>query len=134
MTEYTGPERRSFGRLPVSLPISFSLFDTSESKKLTEIIYAHARNISAGGLLIETEQIPLQWVNALISGKVILNLRFKLPEFNDFIQSSAKVTWMARRKEVEQGVEPFVMGVNFTEISPEDQNRINTFVSDSADE
>lgn len=134
MTEYTGPERRSFGRLSVSLPMSFTLFDTSESKKLTEIIYAHARNISAGGLLIETEQIPVQWVNSLISGKVILALQFKLPGFNDFIQTSAKVTWMARRKEVVEGTEPFVMGVSFTEIAPEDQDRINTFISNSADE
>ncbi|MFH1784423.1 MAG: PilZ domain-containing protein [bacterium] len=130
MVQYHGPERRSFTRLPISLQVDFLLFDTQDSKELTDRMGAHARNISAGGLLIETSRIPVEWMNALISGKITFVLEFKIPGSENPIRTSARVSWMARRKE-EEAVEPFVMGLNFTEITPEDQERIIQFVSNA---
>lgn len=128
MSEYTGVERRKFVRLPVSLPVDFLLFDTTESKQLTEVNHAQVKNISAGGLLIETSIVPTKWINDLISGRIKLMLEFKVPDSNESVQTFADVVWMTRRREPEKNAESLLMGLSFTAINAEDRDKINKFV------
>ena len=131
MGEYNGPERRKFVRLPVSLPVDFLLFDTEESKQLTEVNRAQAKNICAGGLLIETSVVPTKWINDLISGRIKLMLEIKLPGFDESMQTFADVVWMTRRREPEKNAESLLMGLSFTAINAEDRDKINKFVLDN---
>ena len=128
MAEYSGVERRKFNRLPIFLPVDFLLFDTAESKQLTGVTHAWAKNVSAGGLLLETATLPAKWLNDLIGGRIKVMLEFKIPATNDSIQTFANVVWMTRQREPENNAESLQMGLSFTAINAEDCERINKFV------
>jgi c-di-GMP-binding flagellar brake protein YcgR len=128
MTEHIGLERRKFVRFVVSSPIVFLLFDTEASKQLTEVNHGRMKNISNGGMMLETALLPSKWVNDLISGRIKLMLEFNLPNDTEPIQTFANVAWMTRCKDKDNNTETLQMGVSFAGINSRDRDRINKFV------
>jgi c-di-GMP-binding flagellar brake protein YcgR len=73
---------------------------------------AYSRNLSAGGMFIETAS-PLP-INAELS------LRFSLNDNGPVVEARAKVTYQVAK---------MGMGVFFTDLSPEDRKRIEVYVT-----
>jgi c-di-GMP-binding flagellar brake protein YcgR len=107
-------ENRSHPRFSVTLPIEYWPVNSSENKT------GHTANVSEDGLLIH---VPEQM-------KIGKNLRLKIflgvnPTMN-FIEALVEVVW----KESDLGKDQdYRIGTKYVGISPEDMNKLKTFLS-----
>ena len=131
MTDYAGIERRQLVRFVISSPVVFLLFDTEASKQLTEVNHGRMKNISPGGMMLETALLPAKWINDLISGRIKLMLEFSLPNDTEQIQTFANVAWMTRCKDSDNNTETLQLGLSFAAINSRDSERISKFVSNN---
>ena len=126
-------ERRSNVRIAVSLPIEFLLFDSDISSKLdfketVKLRIAMTKNISVGGLCVETDDLEDAWLNDLSSGMMKFALKFKLPTTTELISSTAKAIWIKKRENVKPGEMKYLLGLEFLDINTKDANKIVDFV------
>jgi hypothetical protein len=82
-------ERRDFSRVPLAQPVQIRLFQSPRifsPAKIIDTVEGLVRNISAGGLLVESEH--------LIEAGNIAAMRFSLPGMNRKIRSLAEIIYV----------------------------------------
>lgn len=111
-------ERRRFIRLPISLEITYTGSGSSEE------MAASSRDISEGGVCLV--------VNKELRQEETLDLKIGFPEFEAPLKVRGKVIWVHEFTGLDTDVsreKKFYAGVQFTEISKEDRDRIDRFIS-----
>ncbi len=129
MDYYNGYERRKSVRINEALPVKFILFDSKNAENLlSNVINCSTQNISAGGFMVETDDLKNGQINDLINGMINIALEVKLPASIKPIKALAKVSWLVERKDISEGQKKFMMGLKFVDISMEDKDKIEKFV------
>lgn len=115
-TEIKADDRRLFKRVEDKRYVDFRLLKKSEVISITEG-KALDKNISAGGLLLLLEEdLPLG---------TFLELKFEYPD-GSVVYTIGKVV---RKEEIKEGDKTyFGLGIKFTNISAEDQKRIDEMI------
>ena len=108
-------ERRRFPRLTVAAAVDYVILNKQTPEEGTLI-----RNISAGGIcLIVYENID---------AGTVLSLSIFLPDNHSYISAKGRVVWKKEFMVSSEQRKRYDVGVEFIEISEEDQKRISKFV------
>lgn len=117
MTEefYMGQERRKHERITYHAPCRYEICSDEMPSQILESGTSYIKNISLGGLLIELVKS--------ISVNTRLDLEVILPTTPRPIRAQAQVVWIKKKDEDENRYD---VGMCFTEINPEDREKIST--------
>ncbi len=85
-----------------------------------------ARNISIGGLFVETGE--------LLQVNRILDVRFQLPERSAPLQCRARVAWVNHPEWLKKGDLPTGLGLEFVEMAAEDRSFLNEYMATQCSE
>lgn len=116
-------ERRQSTRLEKALPVRFDLADTSSPGRTFEAL---SRNISEGGLFIESDLI--QDENLALGKDMLLNLELELLGQAQRIKPQARVAWISKRAPALRKRRGG-FGVKFIRISADEKRMIALFIS-----
>lgn len=108
-------EKRKFVRLNTACDVSYSVLDV----KPREVDRSQTRNISAGGICLI--------VNEELKPGSILGLDFVLGDKKTIIQAKGRIAWIKPFK-IATEQERFDCGIEFTEISSADREKINQYI------
>lgn len=119
------PERRDFVRVAADIPVGYR-FRPHAGKGGTEALFAGTTaNLSGGGLLLQGKLPSIAAVTDLLTGRTTLDIELALPGDAWVIRAKGRCAWV---ETVEEATLKCHLGVRFTEISPEDKERIFRFV------
>lgn len=113
-------ERRKFPRLLLSVGVEYNVIN----KGVVEpAVTTYSKNISVGGIcIILLERVELNSV---------LDLTFSMPDCKQTIKAQGEVVWLREFViGVNQTIKGYEAGIEFTNISEEDKNKINEYVTD----
>jgi c-di-GMP-binding flagellar brake protein YcgR len=128
-----GVERRRFVRVDKEVPVKFRVLDQNNNQ-LLDWMNAKSKNISMGGVAIEITglEVSSQKIAKSMDNIIELELMFHLGTENlkahakvVSVISKGKVKWNLSYKEVLE------IGVKFTDVTPEKQQKIREFLIDS---
>lgn len=130
---YEGQERRKDTRLYQSIPIEYRFINVARPKDSSERRPAHINitNISSNGVLLELNELNEDWIEDLKSGRLKIALEIKIPApfqllypgIPESIRVIAKVAWLEKKEEPD-GTKKYLLGLSFTDITDEEQNKI----------
>ncbi|MCP4679169.1 MAG: TIGR02266 family protein [Deltaproteobacteria bacterium] len=111
LTEESGHERRSFIRRSIEVDIGIH--------SDTNFFTGFSQDISSGGIFFATYDI--------LSLGTEVNVNFRLPN-GPVLSLNGIVRWVREYNEIAQDIEPG-MGIEFNNLSPDDRQAINLFIS-----
>jgi len=117
---YMGPERREFVRVPLAIPVRYSVVDTHQEGQESE-----TEDISTGGMrLLLRGELPVG---------TLLKLKFELLREQKVIQFDAleaKIVWVEPNNNLEY---PYKAGIQFINIELHESIRISNCIYYRAD-
>ena len=117
-------QERLFFRLPTALQVSYRFIpDDPNLGAYLETRRGVVENLSSGGLLMRTEEPPVELVGDLLSGRVVLAVQLELPDGP--LDALARVVWIEGEGRIGSEVR---MGLGFQEITSPDRDRITRAV------
>jgi c-di-GMP-binding flagellar brake protein YcgR len=127
----TNEEQREHKRLQTRVKIEFRLAQPVHSITTNEYAQAITRDISAGGVFIETQDTEIAGLQELLSDDFLLfktpiELRISIPACEQPILAIGKVVWIEKQipgMDFHHGV-----AISFTEISHPDRKTIDNYV------
>ncbi len=117
-------ERRRYIRLDVVFPVEFRILHRDKGY-LTEWIQGFTRNVSKGGLCLESKLLSSWHRNMLSQEDNLLEVSLHIP-LSKSIKAEAKVVWFKREKGVPLSVD--IMGLEFVKVDPKDIRRLMWYV------
>ena len=127
---FDGSEKRKFQRLEFPLEVTVEILSAQEVSKGLPRLHIKSRNISKGGICLETRSIEVDGVN-LLSGlpfarenRLLLNIEL-IPE-----ESSLTATGEVRWYDIARDIPEFIcgLGVVFIEIKEGGKDRLARFL------
>lgn len=113
--------RREFVRMNTDIPVRYK-FLSKEIDLGDERIHEGTTNcLSGGGCLLQGRVPSLNWIPALLMGKIQLGVNILLPSFDQPIKALCSTSWM---EEIPEGSERCVIGMRFVTIDKEHQDQI----------
>ena len=115
MTEWSGSNRRKFPR------VHFPCLIKIQNSQGNSVILTHTENIGVGGICVVLKE------HFKPSHPVYLEI--DLMDMNAHLQCSGKVAWCVQRRTVQTPNSLFYeIGIEFENLNPDDQKRINAVV------
>ena len=114
-------ERREFVRTRVVLPVRYAFLDIQGEPLPPGVSEGASGNLSAGGLLLQGRIPDLGWVPELLVQHMAVSLSISLPKEFRAIEAIARVAWI---ETIDQETHRCNLGLNFLEITREDQDRL----------
>jgi len=111
-------EKRRFPRLAASVEVECQVIEDNNSCPLS--FSSVSKNISLGGICIFT-------YSEIACGRKV-ELRFLIPGTNELINAIGQVVWVELFQIGEQTSKRYELGIEFLDISPQDQDKISMFV------
>lgn len=121
--EFRRIQRRNYVRIDANLPTQIKVVNESEEDE--NIIPAHSRNISGGGMMLTVENQNLGAVK--ISIGTILDIAVEIPDIYEPVKAIGRVVRSDRQKSA-SGTEELIIGVNFTALEEKDREDIISYV------
>lgn len=122
-------ENRRFTRVATQVLVEFKFFSNFVDDDRMELSYrGTTSNLSAGGLLLKCHVPDPAWIPELLLGRVVLGLKFELPEQTEPVKAMARVAWI---EDPGQRGESHALGVRFREITRDGHDRLLSFIIDS---
>jgi len=118
-------ERRQFVRIPLSVPVRFTLLSTESGARLGSTFSGKTHNIGAGGILVAGEMPPVEDVTALIVQRLVLAGQLDLPDDPEPVRFLGRVAWI---EDIDTDDGTCTLGVMFKELTQLDRDRIYQFV------
>ncbi|KAF0244700.1 MAG: hypothetical protein FD180_2292 [Planctomycetota bacterium] len=121
------PERRDFVRVAADIAVRYRFRSVSrkDSDATDKVMTGATTNLSGGGLLLRGPIPEIGIVTQLVTGKATLEVELTLPNDPRPIPAKARCTWV---ETVEEETLRCHLGLRFTEITPEDKERIFRYV------
>ena len=108
-------EKRKFERVPLKVQVFV------RDKEYNGTIYFYSSNISKKGMFLESE--------LLLDEGTEFVFEFTLPSSPKFIRTKGKVVWVTRPGAVGVDINnPPGMGIEFVEISPDNEREVEAFI------
>jgi len=128
---YPGPERRENVRIYQVLPVEFVFINEDTSAELSKPCSAVIQNISAGGVLLEVDELNESWKDGLFSGMIKVAIEIKLPGIEQPIRALARMVWFSKLWKEKDKKEKYVMGLEFVDITTRAQDLIREYIISS---
>lgn len=119
------PERRQFVRLATDIPVRYKFLSRVIDLGSDGIYEGRTGNVSAGGCLMVGKIPNLNWIPALLMGKILVGVNLLLPSSDEPIKALSVVTWMEAFKEPS---EPVTFGIAFNDLAKQYQDDIMKFI------
>lgn len=94
--KYKGLDRRKNVRLSRELYARFMLIDEVKSAEITGVRSGSVHNISAGGALIECDDLSDGWIEGLVSGMIKVAVEIEVPESEVPVRALARAAWFSK--------------------------------------
>jgi len=119
-------EKRQFIRLPLAVPVRYKFLSREMSVEGMGTIHEGvSQNLGAGGLLLRGKLPDPGWLSQLLTRKMYVGVNVMLPNSERPVKALCRVSWSSAI-ENEQGL--VVMGLEFKEITSEDQDIITQYI------
>lgn len=121
------PERRDFVRVSADIVVRYRFrhLARKDPDATDKVLTGATTNLSGGGLLLRGPIPEISIVTQLITGKAMLDVELTLPGDPTPILAKARCAWV---ETVEEETLRCHLGLRFTEITPEDKERIFRYV------
>ncbi len=124
-------EKRQYRRAPTELVARYRIVNGRDSGHVSQVLTGSGVNLGGGGLLLRVEALSSGGLHISFNDDVDVQnwvaLEFQLPSGGAPIRVMAQVAWYQRG--VSGGGSFYDVGLEFTEIRPEDRQRILDFVA-----
>ena len=119
-------EKRKFIRLPVAIPVRYKFLSREISGTDMQSVHEGvSQNLGAGGLLLRGKLPDPNWLGKLLTRKMYLGVNLMLPNAERPVKALCRVTWSSA---IENDQSIVVMGLEFQEITTEDQDLITKYI------
>lgn len=109
-------EKRRFARLDVRVKVEYEIVQAPESK-----FKSFTKNLSQGGICL--------FLDSSLKKDTLLDIKLYIPDQPEPLEASGKVVWVESFKiGGSDAREHFEAGIQFVDISSEDQNKIGKYV------
>ena len=125
-----GLEKRKFQRLAVPLEITLEVISAQNISKGQPLTHVRSRDISKGGICLETKSLEISGVNLLegppFARDNCLRLSIEIDPNGPPLMATGEVVWY----NVEQDIPEFIfrLGVAFIDISEDGKDRLAEFL------
>ena len=120
------PERRNYLRLDARIPVHYVVIPQDQEDEIKKGVryYAHSRNISGGGLLLE---VPLVQ-DELFFTTHLIKVEFEINKDDKPLKAIARMLAVEKPRHADN----YYMRLEFVKIADEDRKKIINFVSHQA--
>ncbi|MEM7167516.1 MAG: PilZ domain-containing protein [Planctomycetota bacterium] len=119
------PERRQFVRLATDIPVRYKFLSRVIDLGDEQIYEGRTTNLSAGGCLLVAKIPNMNWIPALLMGKILMGVNLLLPSVDEPIKALCMPTWMESFEEPSQ---PLTLGVTFNDLPKQHQDEITRYI------
>lgn len=120
------PERRDFVRVAVDIPVRYRFRMPGRSDpEFERPLSGSTANLSGGGLLLQGRLPGISAVTDLLTGKALVDVELSLPGEQYIIAARGRCSWI---ETIDEGSLRCHLGVRFSDITPEDKERIFRYV------
>jgi hypothetical protein len=99
-----------------------------EGKEVIKLRTGFISDLSDVGLKIETNDLNEEWLFHLLSGSILLALKFCLPGGKNPVNAVAQAIWI-KHNAGSYGCK-YVLGIRFTEMKKTDKDLLNQFIAE----
>ncbi len=123
-------ERRKFYRLKSPVQVRFRIISGDNKGGSSRLIKGKTENISEGGICLETNLVQVDGLHISHDSSMLYKNRLEIeidlsPEIES-IKAIGDVIWYDLKRKKDQYT--YNVGVSFSEISEDDQDRLNNFL------
>lgn len=126
--KYEGPERRQNTRLYHPVPVEYNFINDIQSRELSMKRSGYVCNISAGGALLELDELNEDWIEDMKVSKIKIAIKMHIDAYPEPISAIARVAWIKEKKE---GKKKYQLGLSYADITDEDRDRVKKYVINS---
>ncbi len=114
--------RREFVRMNADISVRYKFLSKEIDLGTADKIYEGTTNcLSGGGCLLNGKIPSLNWIPALLMGKINLGINILLPAYDHAIKALCSTAWV---EEIPEGTDRCVMGLKYVNIEKEMQDQI----------
>ena len=117
--------RIEFHKLHTDIPVRYKFLSKSIELGTDQVFEGTTAKLGGSGCLMNGKIPRLNWVPAILMGKVLLGVNLLLPSSDEPIKALCKVAWIEAMTEDSDRV---VMGLQFMDISKESQDQITRYL------
>ncbi len=118
-------ERRDSTRLPVEIPVRYKFLSKVIDLGTDQIFEGQTRDLSASGCKLVGKIPSLNWIPALLMGKIVVGVNLLLPSKDEPVKALCRLTHM---EAFEEGAERFSFGLVCEEITKENADEIMRYL------
>lgn len=123
------PENREFIRVNTKFPVKFKfIIHKQSSSAAAEMSEGTVTSLGGGGMLLEGPLNDRTWIPKLVMQKIIVGVKFSLPNDDKTIAALCRVAWVKGVEDDDSDQNHVQFGLMFREISFRDRDRIFDFV------
>jgi len=126
-SKYLGPDRREFTRIKLSLSALYNFVKEPFTEDLSKKRAGTMCTLSAKGIGLEIKTLDETFLEDLYKGMMKIGIIFSLEE-GPPIKALAKMSWITKTVDEENGEVKYVMGLEFTDITTQNIDTIKTFI------
>lgn len=119
------PDRKQFVRLSTDIPIRYKFLSKVIDLGNDQIQEGSTSNLSAGGCLLIGKIPSLNWIPALLMGKILIGVNMLLPSLDDPLKALCRVAWV---ESFDEGNDRLSLGVSFEELAKESQDEVMKYI------
>ena len=114
-------ERRVFVRVNTDIPLRYKFLSKVLDLGTDQIYEGTTSNIAGGGCLLHGKVPSLNWIPALLMGKIQLGINLLLPSMDVPVKALCRISWI---EAIQEGSDRLVMGLKYLDIQKEMQDEI----------
>jgi len=130
--ENSNPEQRKYVRVNIDVDVTLVLVDAKcvglvDGKDRIKLRHGTIKDLSAAGIRLKINDLPLNLDYHLLSGAIIFAIRFALPGQDTHISAATQAVWL--KQAIDLSGRDYILGMKFTELAPEFKSIIEGFVT-----
>ncbi|MCK6473197.1 MAG: PilZ domain-containing protein [Planctomycetes bacterium] len=129
MSGSSAKDRRKFVRVNTDLKVRFKFIWLAPGKPHDlEMFEGCTRNLSRDGMLLIGKLPNLDWISHLLMSKLVLGVVLEMPGGQPSVKALCRTAWL---EAIDEESKRTAFGLVFSEITAEDQGRVQRFVIES---
>ncbi|MCI0650326.1 MAG: PilZ domain-containing protein [Planctomycetes bacterium] len=120
-----GSSRVEFHRLNTDIPVRYKFLSKTIDLGTDQIYEGTTCRLSGGGCLLVGKVPSLNWIPALLMGKILVGVNVLLPQQEAPVKALCRVSWI---EAISEGSDRLTFGIQFVDIPKEGQDLITKYL------